>query len=124
MTNSFFNETPEATQKRMAEEDKNWTPEAIKQHYENLPTEGQPTLGGKINRPGTQLDWTYNDDTISVTSEPRGLTFARRGREHYAGSGGQRSYDVCILREDGESDDQIIKRYKAGLDERLIREAV
>jgi hypothetical protein len=68
---------------------------------------------------GMKLDWTFNGDTISVTSEPRGLTFARR-----TPNGGQQAYDVCILREAGETDDQIINRYKAGLDQRLIREAV
>jgi len=47
MTN-FFEETPEETNKRIAEENKKWTPEAIRQHYDSLPTEGQPKLEGQI----------------------------------------------------------------------------
>jgi hypothetical protein len=47
MTN-FFDETPEETKRRMQEEAKKWTPEAIKEHYGNLPAEGQPRLEGKI----------------------------------------------------------------------------
>jgi len=63
------------------------------------------------------LSWLYNDDTIYIKSEPRGVTFLRRGPDE-----SQHSYDECFLRDGSETDEQIIARYKSTLDERLIRD--
>jgi hypothetical protein len=52
----------------------------------------------------------YNGDVIEVAFEPKGLVFSRPN-----------AYPVCVLRDPGETDEQIMGRYKSTLDERLIR---